>query len=78
MSVIMTTATTLGAILFTPLLCKTLLGTTVPVDARGIAISTMQVGGTWRAYETEYRSSTENNMPDLCYWSKFLVVRSSE
>jgi hypothetical protein len=50
----------------------------VPVDARGIAISTMQVGGTWRAYETEYRSSTENNMPDLCYWSKFLVVRSSE
>ena len=43
MSVVMTTATTLGAIVFTPLLCKLVLGTVVPVDALGIAISTIQV-----------------------------------
>jgi len=43
LSVIMTTATTLGAIVFTPLLCKLLLGTTVPVNALGIAMSTIQV-----------------------------------
>lgn len=43
MSVLMTTATTLGAIFMTPLLCKGLLGAVVPVDARGIAMSTIQV-----------------------------------
>lgn len=43
LSVIMTTATTLGAIFMTPFLCKTLLGTVVPVDAVGIAMSTLQV-----------------------------------
>ena len=43
LSVIMTTATTVGAIIFTPLLCKLLLGTVVPVDAAGIAKSTIQV-----------------------------------
>jgi len=43
LSVLMTTATTLGAIFMTPLLCKGLLGATVPVDAAGIAISTLQV-----------------------------------
>jgi len=43
LSVLMTTATTVGAILMTPFLCKTLLGTVVPVDARGIAMSTIQV-----------------------------------
>merc|ERR1711935_681381 len=43
LSVLMTTATTLGAIFMTPLLCKLLLGAVVPVDARGIAISTIQV-----------------------------------
>lgn len=43
LSVLMTTATTLGAIFMTPLLCKGLLGAVVPVDARGIAISTIQV-----------------------------------
>lgn len=43
LSVIMTTATTLGAIFMTPFLCKTLLGTVVPVDALGIAFSTLQV-----------------------------------
>jgi BASS family bile acid:Na+ symporter len=43
LSVLMTTATTLGAIFMTPLICKTLLGAVVPVDAVGIAFSTIQV-----------------------------------
>ena len=43
LSVIMTTATTLSAIVMTPLLCKSLLGATVPIDALGIAFSTIQV-----------------------------------
>eukprot|EP00980_Cylindrotheca_fusiformis_P002894 scaffold675_cov103-Cylindrotheca_fusiformis.AAC.5 len=43
LSVLMTTATTLGAIVMTPLLCKALLGAVVPVDAAGIAMSTVQV-----------------------------------
>mmetsp|Transcript_12084 Transcript_12084/g.20050 ORF Transcript_12084/g.20050 Transcript_12084/m.20050 type:complete len:394 (-) Transcript_12084:94-1275(-) len=43
LSVLMTTATTLGAIFMTPLICKGVLGTVVPVDAVGIAKSTMQV-----------------------------------
>jgi BASS family bile acid:Na+ symporter len=43
LSVLMTTATTLGAIVMTPLLCKGLLGAVVPVDATGIAVSTIQV-----------------------------------
>jgi len=43
LSVLMTTATTLGAIFMTPVLCKSILGTVVPVDAAGIAISTIQV-----------------------------------
>ena len=44
LSVLMTTATTIGAIFMTPLLCKGLLGAVVPVDAVGIAMSTIQVG----------------------------------
>jgi BASS family bile acid:Na+ symporter len=44
LSVMMTTVTTIGAIVMTPLLCKLLLGTLVPVDALGVAISTVQVG----------------------------------
>jgi len=43
LSVLMTTATTIGAIFMTPLICKGLLGTVVPVDAVGIAFSTIQV-----------------------------------
>lgn len=43
LSVLMTTATTVGAIFMTPFLCKTMLGTVVPVDAVGIAKSTCQV-----------------------------------
>jgi len=43
LSVLMTTATTIGAIFMTPTLCKGLLGTVVPVDAVGIAKSTIEV-----------------------------------
>lgn len=43
LSVLMTTATTLGAIFMTPILCKSILGAVVPVDAAGIAMSTIQV-----------------------------------
>jgi len=43
LSVLMTTATTVGAIFMTPLICKGLLGAVVPVDAKGIAFSTCQV-----------------------------------
>eukprot|EP00466_Bigelowiella_natans_P012995 jgi/Bigna1/37506/e_gw1.20.155.1 len=43
LSVMMTLSTTVGAIFMTPLLSKVLLGTSIPVDAVGIAISTMQV-----------------------------------
>ena len=43
LSVLMTTATTVGAIFMTPLLCKSLLGAVVPVDAAGIAKSTIEV-----------------------------------
>lgn len=43
LSVLMTTSTTIGCIFMTPLLAKLLLGAVVPVDAVGIAISTIQV-----------------------------------
>lgn len=43
LSVFVTTLTTLASTFMTPLLCKYLLGTIVPVNAMGIAISTMQV-----------------------------------
>ena len=44
LSVLMTTASTLGAIIMTPLLTKMLAGAIVAVDAAGLAISTLQVG----------------------------------
>lgn len=43
LSVLMTTASTMGAIFMTPLLTKLLAGTLVPVDAMGLAVSTLQV-----------------------------------
>lgn len=43
LSVIMTTATTVGVTFMTPLLASLVLGTMVPVDATGIVISTLQV-----------------------------------
>ncbi|KAH8087774.1 bile acid:sodium symporter [Aureococcus anophagefferens] len=43
LSVLMATAAAIGAIFMTPFLCKAFLGTVVPVDARGIVVSTLQV-----------------------------------
>lgn len=43
LSIMMTTTTTLGAIVMTPLLSKLVIGTVVPVNALGIAFSTIQV-----------------------------------
>lgn len=43
LSVLMTTATTVGCIFMTPLICKAVLGAVVDVDAVGMAISTIQV-----------------------------------
>ncbi|PON49115.1 Bile acid-sodium symporter/arsenical resistance protein [Trema orientale] len=43
LSVLMTTCSTVGAIIMTPLLTKLLAGQLVPVDAAGLAISTFQV-----------------------------------
>ncbi|KAJ8548429.1 hypothetical protein K7X08_032532 [Anisodus acutangulus] len=43
LSVLMTTCSTVGAIVMTPLLTKLLAGQLVPVDAAGLAISTFQV-----------------------------------
>ncbi|OVA06524.1 Bile acid:sodium symporter [Macleaya cordata] len=43
LSVLMTTCSTVGAIIMTPLLTKVLAGQLVPVDAAGLAISTFQV-----------------------------------
>lgn len=43
LSVLMTTCSTIGAILMTPLLTKVLAGQLVPVDAAGLALSTFQV-----------------------------------
>lgn len=43
LSVLMTTMTTIGAIVMTPLIGKLLLGTVVPVNAGAIALSTIQV-----------------------------------
>ncbi|GJP55352.1 hypothetical protein CLOM_g14321 [Closterium sp. NIES-68] len=43
LSVLMTTASTIGAIFMTPFLTKILAGQLVPVDAKGLALSTFQV-----------------------------------
>lgn len=43
LSVLMTTCSTVGAIVMTPLLTKLLAGQLVPVDAAGLALSTFQV-----------------------------------
>lgn len=43
LSIMMTTTTTLGAIIMTPLISKILIGAVVPVNALGIAWSTIQV-----------------------------------
>jgi BASS family bile acid:Na+ symporter len=43
LSVLMTTSTTLGCIVMTPLICQMVLGSVVPVNAMGIVYSTLQV-----------------------------------
>merc|ERR1740127_143025 len=43
LSVLMTTSTTLGCIVMTPLICQAVLGSVVPVNAMGIVYSTFQV-----------------------------------
>ncbi len=43
LSVVMTTSTTIGCMFMTPLIAKAVLGTIVPVDPVGIAVSTVQV-----------------------------------
>merc|ERR1719284_666034 len=43
LSVLMTTSTTLGCIVMTPLICQVVLGAVVPVNAIGIMYSTLQV-----------------------------------
>lgn len=43
LSVIMTTTTTLGCVLMTPLICKLAIGALVPMDVYGMAVSTLQV-----------------------------------
>ena len=59
LSVLMTTATTLGAIVMTPLLCKTILGTVVPVDAAGIAKSTIEVSVIYLQIKAEHTIPNE-------------------
>lgn len=43
LSVLMTTSTTMGCIVMTPMICKVVLGAVVPVDAVGIILSTIKV-----------------------------------
>lgn len=50
LSIVMTMCTTLGAVLFTPLLTKILAGTYVPVDAVKLSVSTLQVYCKYKLY----------------------------
>ena len=43
LSVMMTTVSTFAAVVMTPLLTKTLVGAMVPVDAKALFMSTLQV-----------------------------------
>ena len=43
LSVMMTTVSTFAAVVMTPLLTKTLVGAMVPVDAKALFVSTLQV-----------------------------------
>lgn len=46
LSVMMTTVSTFAAVVMTPLLTKTLVGAMVPVDAKALFVSTLQVDRT--------------------------------
>jgi Sodium Bile acid symporter family len=68
LSVLMTTATTIGAIFMTPVICKALLGAVVPVDAAGIAVSTIQVRSSF-ALALLYVEEKMNNVSRLDFFS---------
>lgn len=70
LSVLMTTATTLGAIFMTPLLCKGILGAVVPVDAAGIAMSTIQVR-TPQSFNSTFDSPSESLSDAQSQFSQF-------
>lgn len=84
LSVLMTTATTIGAIFMTPVLCKGLLGAVVPVDAAGIAKSTVQVvlapialGMTFKKYFPKFVESILPLAPLVGVVSTCLLVASA-
>jgi len=69
LSVLMTTATTIGAIFMTPVICKAILGTVVPVDAAGIAKSTIQVSSRWGRHDL-----SDILPPKSSHWPSFVVI----
>lgn len=84
LSVMMTTATTLGAILMTPFLCQLILGAVVPVNAVGIALSTIQVvlgpiaaGMLFNKYAHKTVEKIEPFAPIVGVISTILLVSSS-
>ncbi|XP_064950055.1 probable sodium/metabolite cotransporter BASS2, chloroplastic isoform X2 [Musa acuminata AAA Group] len=91
LSVLMTTCSTIGAIVMTPLLTKLLAGQLVPVDAAGLAISTFQVVlvptivGDWASCSslegsrsTTYYSCSSPSCCSICSWLlvfKIVIIR---
>lgn len=81
LSVLMTTATTVGCIFMTPLICKLALGAVVDVDAVGMAISTIQVvlvpvvaGLTLNKYVPKFCRSVEPFSPIVGVTSTIILV----
>ena len=81
LSVLMTTATTVGCIFMTPLICKAVLGAVVDVDAVGMAISTIQVvlvpvvlGLTLNKYVPKFCRSVEPFSPIVGVTSTIILV----
>ena len=66
LSVLMSSATTLGAIFLTPLICHELLGIIVAVNARGIASSTV--------YMVLFLKAPELVLICVCLYCKFLIA----
>ena len=64
LSVLMTTASTLGAVVATPLLTKLLLGTLVPVDALALLVSTLQASN----QPARYKSYTNRASVGICIY----------
>lgn len=60
LSVMMTTVSTFAAVVMTPLLTKTLVGAMVPVDAKALLMSTLQVE---KLYAPLYRSANSQERP---------------